>query len=210
MGKIAKQIHESKIHIAEQAINKCSVISSTITNFYSNIDCFETEFIKYFLKTLSLLTDEDSKEEKLSVDEKNYCLNPIEKNLFSSVFNREIKSKISSINKFTLEKMVIATNKYSTITNEKNNNQFIKTKNNKYYIVVKILKIENHFFLLCNEFKNLNFLNVTENLFYHYIQWTTSKSTTYELIKSSDIECQVTVIRHFSKFFIFEIFNRHV
>ncbi|KAJ6218629.1 hypothetical protein RDWZM_009786 [Blomia tropicalis] len=48
MGKIAKQIHESKIHIAEQAINKCSVISSTITNFYSNIDCFETEFIKYF------------------------------------------------------------------------------------------------------------------------------------------------------------------
>lgn len=211
MGKDASLIH-TDTKVPEQLLNKTCMASSTVVNFFANIEEFPKKYTNYVLKKYFPFLMED--QEKFTVSEKRYDLSPIELTLLSTVDNIEITKKtlVHKLDKIRLNKLIISTNAYSTLHNEKNNNQYIITESGKYLVVYKIVKVQKNVYLYCSEFTHLKpyTVNLSPGMEFGHTQFTKNLSLTMQIIKKSEINRPFSLIKLNGMYFLHDLFSRHM
>lgn len=208
MGKIAAQV-QTGVKVPEQVMNKTSMISSTVVNFFANIGIFDQAFTDYILQQYFPFLMED--QEKLTVAEKGYKLSSSEINLLATIDPIQLNTRtlIHNIKKITFNRFIVSTNNYSIENNELNNNQYIKTRSGKYFQVYKIIRVKDNVYLLCYEYTNLQPYSVTQGMDFQHVKYTKDMSP-LQIIKSSDIECPFSLVTFQRTFILFDLFNRHI
>lgn len=208
MGKLAEQI-QTGTKVAEQVTNKSLMITSTVANYFSNIDNFDEEFNEFVMKTYFPFLLED--EPKPSVESKKYPLSPEEKSLLSIFDPIEINSRtpVHNINKVRFNKFTLSTNDYSIRNNELTNNQFIKSKNGKYFMIYKIIRVRSESYLFVHEYLNPKHYAVREGLEFPHVKFTSQLSTTLQIMKLTEIDVPISVLFFNDVFFLLDLFNRH-
>lgn len=207
MGKLAEQV-QTRTKVAEQVTNKSLVITSSVVNFFANIDSFGQKFKDFVMKHYfpSLFKEKV----KSSIASKKYKLLPEERNLLSTINPIEITSQtlVHNINKIKLNKYIISTNDFSVRNNEQNNNQFIKSQDGKYYLIYKIVQVGKDIYLFVHEY--LNPLSYTaKDRPFPYLKYTSHLSTTLQIIKSSDIDVPFSMVFFNDLFILYDLFSRH-
>ena len=205
MGEIAKKV-KSGTRVAEQVIHKSTMSWSIMASFILNFNYHSIEFQNLIKNYFSFLKPKI--EQKLT-QFKSYLPSPTEQILLSEK-NLPSYENIKKIQKFKSEQFTICTNDYNNLKNKQTVNQFIKSKNGKYYIIDNIISINNIILLFCYQFINISNYCITDSIFFQHIKSSQGFSKDLEILELSEIESNISSYFLENSFILIEIFNHHL